>query len=350
MKIATRYLALCLGILLLTTSCLGDDEEIVYTSDCALLTFSLGNITYKYPTTITSSTGEDSTVTVSTTIAASKYTFTIDQKTSRVFNVDSLPYNTPLDKVVVKATASTGSTSAAVISYDKDGDRVQFSSGDTLDLTVVNTLYVYSSDAKFMRPYQLSVNKHAVDPAASNWTKTALTADIDALLARQDALAADFRAEHPADHVFAFSYPNKANGSIVRDVVVAWDDASSDAYAQVWNRLSNEGQWFALTPSDDNPYGCPRLQNLCIIRYNGDLYAFGGQSLNGYKPATAAFEKMFVSVDNGITWREHSDKLTLPADLAGYEGAFKAAVDDDGWCWIVLEDGTAWRGRKNSEK
>ena len=49
MKIATRYLALCLGILLLTTSCLGDDEEIVYTSDCALLTFSLGNITYKYP-------------------------------------------------------------------------------------------------------------------------------------------------------------------------------------------------------------------------------------------------------------------------------------------------------------
>ena len=84
-----------------------------------------------------------------------------------------------------------------------------------------------------------------------------------------------------------------------------------------------------------------------VIRYNGDLYAFGGRSKGNRAPAVEAFSRMFISVDNGVTWRSHSNKLSLPEDLLGYNSTFDAAVDEDYFLWIVLEDGTIWKGKQS---
>ena len=319
------------------TSCLGKDSDSDLSSECALLTFSIADI--QTPKTITLEDGRDSTFTVST--AVSNYVFSIDQINRLVYNIDSIPYGVQTEKVVVKSTASTSAT----IYYDKDGESTAFSSGDTLNLTQSLVFTVVSQDKKYSRDYTVTLNVHRVSPGESSWRQVTAPADLQRMKADVSDIEADFLAAHPAEKVFAFRYPLKTNTTIMRNIVVCYDVASTDSLAHVWTRLSTEPEWQEMYPSTDNPYGCPLLENLMVIRYNGDLYAFGGRSKGGRTPAVEAFERMFVSVDNGITWRKYSDKLSLPEELLGYNGAFDAAVDDDDFLWIVLADGTAWRGK-----
>ena len=357
-KIAARTLltlTAAMAVTLLTTSCLGDPEDIVVTPSCAILSFSIGNITYTYETTATTTEGKDTTYTVSTTVGTSAIPFTIDQRNATIFNRDSIAYGTPLNKVIVKANVSTATSknntvSSALITYMKDDVLTAFASGDTLDFSVNNplTLTVTSSDGNYTRDYRVYINRHLQDPGESKWTVAPLTADIDALTHRYDTTVTAFLTTHSADHLTAFSYPLLTNNNITRDVVIAWNDNPADTTANVWNRLSNDGTWFLLS-NDNNPYPCPLLENLTILRYGQDLYAFGGRSIGPRKAPLKPFSQMYVSPDNGITWRTHKNKLTLPDELIGYDGPFQAAVDDDGWCWIVLPDGTAWRGKLNQD-
>ncbi len=334
---------LIISLLLLSssvlTACLGKSDETEKTSECALLTFSIADI--KTPTTVRLADGTDSTYTVIS--ATSDYVFTIDQVKNLVYNTDSIPFGTQTQQVPVKCTSSTSSS----IYYDKDGVRTSFTTGDTLNLSQPVVFTVISGDKKFSRDYTVTLNVRTVDPGESSWHKVAGIIDLQAMKPDVSAIEADFLALHSADHVFAFSYSLTTNKAILRNVVVCYEDADVDSLAHVWTRLSSEAEWNEMCPSADNPYGCPLLENLMVIRYNGDLYAFGGKSKGGRTPAVEAFQRMFVSVDNGVTWRSHSNKLSLPADLLGYDGAFDAAVDNDNFLWIVLEDGTIWKGKQS---
>ena len=339
------YLYVLAGALVLT-SCLGDDDEVEYSSSCSLLTFSLSDFTYKK--TITLASDSDSTYTV--TAVVSHVEFTVDQTKRLVYNTDSVGFGLPLTAVPVKCTAD------GKITYKKEGEEVSFSSGDTLDVTQPLVFTVTSLDKKYSRDYTITVNAYKADPKATVWTKSAQKPDLNALLAEQNALAEAFVAQHPADYAYAFAYPLKTNSSITRYVCVSYDDPSepenpSDTLANVWTRLSTEEKWTEIVPTRDNPYGCPLLKNLCVVRYGGDLYAFGGRSVGNRHTPSEPFGAMYVSIDHGITWRtSYTGKLTLPEELLGYEGTFRAAVDDEDFLWIVLEDGTAWKGRMNSLK
>ena len=330
---------LLLGSVLVLTACLGKSGETEQTSECALLTFSIADI--KTPKTITLADGTDSTYTVVT--ATSNYVFTIDQANRLVYNTDSIPFGTQVEQVPVKCASSTSSS----IYYDLNGVRTSFTTGDTLNLTQPVVFTIVSGDKNYSRDYTVTLNVRKVDPGESSWHKVAGTVDLQAMKPDVSAVEADFLASHAADHVFAFSYPLTTNRAIQRNVVVCYEDAEVDSLAHVWTRLSTEAEWSEMCPSADNPYGCPLLENLMVVRYNGDLYAFGGKSKGGRTPAVEAFSRMFVSVDNGVTWRSHSNKLSLPDDLLGYNGAFDAAVDNDNFLWIVLEDGTVWKGKQS---
>jgi len=321
------------------TACLGKNDDTEQSSECALLTFSIGDI--KTQKVITRDDGTDSTYTVAT--ATSGYVFTIDQVNRLVYNADSIPYGVQTADVPVKSTSSTSST----IYYEKEGVRTAFTTGDTLNLTQPLVFTVVSEDKKFSRDYTITLNVHQVNPGESSWHRVTTPADLQQMKPDVSAIEADFLAAHTADHLFAFGYPLSTNPSIVRHLVVCYDDASTDSLAHVWTRLSTEEEWREMIPSADNPYGCPLLEHLMIIRYNGDLYAFGGESKGGRTPSVQGFERMFVSVDNGITWRSHKNKLTLPDELLGYNGAFDAAVDGNHFLWIKLEDGTVWRGKQS---
>lgn len=321
------------------TACLGKSDDLDPSSECALLTFSIGDI--KTNKVITRDDGTDSTYTIAT--ATSHYVFTIDQVNRLVYNTDSIPYGVQTAQVPVKSTSSTSST----IYYEKEGVRTTFTTGDTLNLTQPLVFTVVSEDKKFSRDYTITLNAHRANPEESSWHRVTTPVDLQPMKPDVSAIEDDFLSAHTADHLFAFSYPLSTNPAIIRNLVICYDEASTDTLAHVWTRLSNEQTWREMLPSADNPYGCPLLEHLMIVRYNGDLYAFGGQSKGSRTPAVKGFERMFVSVDNGITWRSHKNKLSLPEDLLGYNGAFDAVVDDNFFLWIELEDGTIWRGKQS---
>ena len=348
----TKYVALFAAVILSAaffSACLGDAvDENSDSSNCALLTFYIEDI--KNKKVFTSSTGEDSTIIIST--PASDIVFTIDHLRRIVYNTDSIAYGTDLTYVNIHGTAD-GNVSCTIDGHDVDIDNTESSNfdkfeADSVDFRAPRIFTVSSTDGDYSRDYTIYLNVHKIDPNASIWTKSTRPADFDEMKNLDHAVEDDFLASHHADVVWGFGYPLRTYSNISRNVVVCYDLNSTDTLAQVWTRLSNEPAWSEVKPSADNQYGCPLLENLCVIRYAGDLYAFGGKSLNGRSPAVEPFERTFCSIDNGITWRTYDDKLALPEELKGYTGQFETAVDKNNHLWIVLEDGTAWTGKLNS--
>ena len=348
----TRYAVLAAALLLgaaLCTACLGDAvDENSDSPNCALLTFSIEDIKNKY--VYSTDDGEDSTVIV--TISASDIAFTIDQKQRLVYNTDSVKYGTDLHLINIDGTAD-GLVSCTYDGTTMEIDNTESSNydqfeGDSVDFSAPRILTVTSTDGKYSRDYTVCINVHQINPDASIWVKSTRPADFDTMQKDDQTIENDFLATHHADVVWGFGYPLRTNSNLTRNIVVCYDRASTDSLAQVWTRLSNEPAWSEVKPSADNAYGCPLLENLCVIRYADNLYAFGGKSLGGRTPAVEPFERMFCSIDNGITWRTYSDKLTLPEELKGYSGQFETAIDNQNRLWIVLEDGTAWMGKLNS--
>lgn len=340
----TKYMAFCAVLILgLGASFLvacnddKDEEEKEITPECALLSFSIDDIKTKHTTTLPS--GKDTVVTVTT--IASNYLFTVNQEKRIVYNVDSLTYGTNVQSVTANCTYSKD----ASLKYTVDGIEHDFSADDSIDFRKPCLFTVYSSDGKYKREYTVTVNVHSVNPDSSYWVKTTRPAAFDSWKVTRPDIEEDFLNAHSTDHLYCFGYPLKTNPSIERRIVVCYDDESTDSLAHVWTRLSTESNWSEMIPSSENAYGCPLLEHLCVVRYGGALYAFGGKSLNGRNPSVEPFERTYCSIDNGITWRTYKDRLKLPAELKGYADSFEAAVDNENQLWIVLADGTAWKGK-----
>ena len=125
------------------------------------------------------------------------------------------------------------------------------------------------------------------------------------------------------------------------------DDYPSDEAAMVWSHSLTAGQetavWAYFNAAPDNHYACPRLQSLNLIRYDEVLLALGGKSLDG--TAHKAFDNMYVSRDNGVTWKTDG-VYVLPGDLEGKDVLMSVAVDAEYRVWLVAGDGV-WRGRLN---
>lgn len=125
------------------------------------------------------------------------------------------------------------------------------------------------------------------------------------------------------------------------------DDYPSDEAAMVWSHSLAAGQetavWAYFNAAPDNHYACPRLQSLNLIRYDEVLLALGGKSLDG--TAHKAFDNMYVSRDNGVTWKTDG-VYVLPGDLEGKDVLMSVAVDAEYRVWLVA-GGEVWRGRLN---
>lgn len=101
--------------------------------------------------------------------------------------------------------------------------------------------------------------------------------------------------------------------------------------------------WTYFNVSPDNYYPCPRLKGLMLLHYGDVLLAVGRKSLDAV--SHEAFDDMYVSQDNGITWKADGT-YTLPEELAGQDVVSSAAVDGASYLWIVA-GAQVWRGRLN---
>ena len=161
----TRIGPLCVLLLLvqgIAVSCLDDDNELTYSDEANITGFSIGDI----ETVIIN--GGDTTTFV---VESGDVSFTIDQIGRRIYNNDSLPYQTDVRKV----TTNIAST-AQYITYilpDRNGkDSVcLWSSSDSLDMSSPLSLTVYAPSGAYSRIYEVKLNVHQVDPDSLTWRK-----------------------------------------------------------------------------------------------------------------------------------------------------------------------------------
>ena len=153
----------------------------------------------------------------------------------------------------------------------------------------------------------------------------------------------------PTSRLSFTSYPLDTNKDIYRTVVVGDHGVASDSTTVAWTQLDTDTDWTDLE-AQDNANACPKLENMTMVRYNNELYMFGGKGQR--KGAIAPFSKIFTSKDNGITWQTTSKNVVFPEEFqTKYEesdGYYSSVVDENHFIWIMWsKTGEVWRGRIN---
>lgn len=435
---------------LMFTSCLPDNEETELSSAVALLSFKINDLKTQH--NITLDNGKDSTYT--SIMKTSFIQFTIDQERGLVYNNDSIAYGTDITRVVTDITAD------GYVYYYKDGEKIGYNKEDSIDFTKPVRFTIISHDDRFSRDYQISVNRHKVDPKKTAWTCITNSTFPAKLYAEQKSVIKDdqlfvlgkgrdgyyytistditdgtewtaatkwngindevdcttimlhdnkfyllagnqpYHSENgidwvnvPAntslsclipsltiggeasawsisngcfaessdmvtwtsygqhisdgvDHIAgAFCQPLNTNKYIYRTLFVGTSSESTDTCAQVWSKLSNDTKWVKVVPKGTNVYGCPNLENLTVIKYRDNMYAFGGKSIGDRHIPIESFSACFESRDNGVTWRVRDNAFSLPESFAGNDDTFSAVVDKYKRVWFIWStSGEIWRG------
>lgn len=356
---------------LFMTSCLKDNDEVVKSSEVALLTFGIKDLK-------TVHVEKDSTYT--TVMNGSTVEFSIDQVKRLVYNRDSISYGTDVHHVPVKVTAD------GYVYYVKQSGELG-SVEDSIDFTSPVTFRVKSYDGQYARDYLVSINVHQVDPKETVWVKLGVADfptwdELKAFVKGErlyvigiDDKGAYYSAVAPLDNemdwtvtacegidgsgfsallvdevfylhtdvglyrsedalewsavedetvisglpaggisrgIAFFSEPLNTNETIMRTIFVATPE-QADTCAQVWTKLSTEDEWIEIGASGNNVYGCPNLEHLAVIHYAGKMYAFGGESVGPRKKPLGPFGNCYESRDNGVTWKGEEKR---------YEAAF----------------------------
>ncbi len=118
-------------------------------------------------------------------------------------------------------------------------------------------------------------------------------------------------ANFPKNQLSYTAYPLVTNNSIDRMLVLGENPIATDTTSLVWAQLSTEDSWVTIQPENDSLDFCPKLDNIAMIHYNNQLYAFGGP---GKKNGTnlAPFSAFYESVNNGITWQQVKRYVFFP--------------------------------------
>ena len=145
MKILSKILSL--AIILLLSSCM-KDSEYDYSSGTAILSFSIGNFEVIYNDV--DHLGVDTLVTRKE--SGSNHKFTIDQKKFLVFNHDSLPYGSVVDKMLT-SVSSDGLTYYRKKYSDNTFVDTLWTSSDSIDFREPVIFFVKSTDGKYIREY-----------------------------------------------------------------------------------------------------------------------------------------------------------------------------------------------------
>ena len=408
-RIAISFLCPLIGALLVT-SCLGNDDEVAKSSEVALLTFSIQDLKTTHTiktdagtdsTYTTVMSGSAVTFTIDQTnrlvynsdsiaygtnvekvlvkVTADGYVYYLKQNGELGSVEDSIDFTSPVTfrvKSYDEQYTRDYRVSINVHQADpKETSWVQFENTNLPELTEQKafvkdgSLYVLGVDA--------GGTYHTASAATSDvtvWTAMACSGiegtGLSALLIEdtfylkttaglyrsEDAVAWSIAAEVPevlsalsekaiGNGVALFSEPLSTNDKIVRSVFVATPEAA-DTCAQVWTKLSTEAAWIEIGASGNNVYGCPNLENLAVIRYADMMYALGGKSVGNRKKPLEAFGACYESRDNGVTWKENEEALSLPKAFKGREESFSTATDGE-YVWVMWKGGEVWRGRWN---
>ena len=296
-----HILPLVLGMLMTwsTTSCSSSDNpsDVVATKDCAITAVTLGTL-HRRVDTKSVNTGNDTTYYVNVT--GSLYPMYIDQVNNRIYNADSLPLNTQVDKVVFSTLRGSGSITIQSLSTGRD---TLFVSTDSTDFSRLRQVKVYSSDGTLTRTYDFEVNVHKEEADSFVWKQ--MTAGTGSLVASfvENRLLCEGRV------LYVF-------GKTAQGTYALAKASSADAQFDTWNNL--------VLPAGTN------FDVSSVRRFASAFYALGNGCL-------------LYSAD-GITWTKVGEKHDLQALAAASADSLYAIAA--GGQVVSTADGTDWTAQQ----
>ena len=162
---------------------------------------------------------------------------------------------------------------------------------------------------------------------------------------RNEEMPSDF----PTSDFASVSFTLNTNEKISKVVLIGNTNVDTDTITNVWTQLNSEDYWTELT-LETSANACPKLENQGLIHYNNELYTFGGPGQ--FEGAIGAFERFYVSEDDGISWEAITTQFMFPATFNDlYEeaaGNYSYIVDDQQFIWVMWsQTGEVWKGRLN---
>ena len=148
------------------TSCISSDDGTSASSNTCHIT----NVSFNSFRRLTTAKASDGVTdsTFYTTYTASNWVFTINHKTLRIENRDSLPCNTDLSRVVMSLSYNGGIAYHRASDAWEDDPWVSYDSSDSIDLRKPLHIRIVATD-NTERKYTLKVNVHTVESDSLKW-------------------------------------------------------------------------------------------------------------------------------------------------------------------------------------
>jgi hypothetical protein len=148
----------------------------------------------------------------------------------------------------------------------------------------------------------------------------------------------------PQRCVYSYASPMKTNGDLTMAMMGGINSVNT-ANAVTWYKMTYandewDAPWSYIQVTGDNAYGCPRLEELSTIYYEGQLYTMGRRLQSD---GTYRFEGFYCSEDNGIAWRLKQSKWLLPKDLNAADGPASVVLVGN-TLYVVQQGGNVWQG------
>lgn len=302
MKKPIAFVVMSALALTFLASCSDDNKSSELSSDCAINAIVLGNLSRIYHTYLDN--GKDTSYSI--TVPGAAYPLHIDQINRRIFNSDSLPVGTAVNKVYFTTFSADG-----IVSYRlESGKDTLYSTKDTLDFTSPRIFTIFASDGSGSRSYIIDIKIHNADPDAYSWV-----------------------AASPADNDVA---KLESMRMIAKDgQLYLW--GSKNGTNVVMTRKTGEG--VALWTKKDIS-GTDGLQTKSINLFNGKFVAISESGL--------------VESENGADWTETATSLVPDRILAADEelyitvsGKIYSSSDLKSWKEEKADNSTAFLPTEN---
>ena len=302
MKKPIAFVVMSALVLTFLASCGDDNKSSELSSDCAINAIVLGNLSRIYHTYLDN--GKDTSYSI--TVPGAAYPLHIDQINRRIFNSDSLPVGTAVNKVYFTTFSADG-----IVSYRlESGKDTLYSTKDTLDFTSPRIFTIFASDGSGSRSYTIDIKIHNADPDAYSWV-----------------------AASPADNDVA---KLESMRMIAKDgQLYLW--GSKNGTNVVMTRKTGEG--VALWTKKDIS-GTDGLQTKSINLFNGKFVAISESGL--------------VESENGADWTETATLLVPDRILAADEelyitvsGKIYSSSDLKSWKEEKADNSTAFLPTEN---
>lgn len=355
-------------------SCIGSDQEVdIYDEAC------ISSVSITAMSKLEHTLGEDwqdSTYKVKVTTFP---TLTIDQKNYKIYNTDSLPFESVMDRILLSIEKTSYSGAIVIRSIDGEDKWKVYSSTDSIDFSKPREFRVLNTDGSKYRSYQVNLVAHQVPTNTIRWKEmpkesypAAKKGSVDWEKAVKDAGLAKFIGEGISE-----AYAFRADGQIMvsTDKGVTWkedlmdedkslaplqdfrflsipfvvdadadyqlligttgteEDRVTDAMT-VWRKIAEyddshrPSKWVLMPLEEYNKYYLPINEKYSLLSFNNEILAVSNKGTR-------------VTRDGGITWKM-AKRYKLPYDNLE---EIVATVDDEDYIWIKeIEKGNVWRG------